>query len=98
MTQHRVVHNRKLDLHEANDVVTLEVPFGSRIISVANVANRVVVYFVRHATDYENVQERKILFARTGHMFQLPANHRFLGTMVFNEGEYVLHAFDVTQD
>lgn len=98
MNQHRLVHNLKFELHEANETVTVKLPWGSQLLSVENVMGKVTIYYLRYESNFGTVVEKKILFARTGHMFALPVNHRFIGTVVFNAGEYVLHAFDVTED
>ena len=50
-----------------------------------------------HNEGYPEV-EKRILFVTTGAHFDLPVNHTFLGTLVFLNGEYVLHAYDVSTD
>jgi hypothetical protein len=42
--------------------------------------------------------KKKFLFATTGAEFSLPANHRFLGTLVFFAGKFVLHVYDISND
>lgn len=88
------------DMMSGQGTMHIKVPRYSRIRSIQVLDKKAVVY-IEHPHAYDGVPEtvtKTLLFVETGAIFPLPVNHTFLGTLVFMNGEYVLHAYDVSTD
>lgn len=70
----------------------IEMPEGSEILYVGNQYNSVFLWAKVDST--RKLTKRKFIVCNTGD--DLPANtKKFLGTVLLNEGSYVLHIFEL---
>ena len=82
-------------------MVHIELPEIAEVLSVANQNERSwsVWALVRSQTDSvgraKTFGEQSFLLAETGQEVNIPVDSRFLGTVLFSNGSYVLHVWEV---
>jgi len=73
--------------------VILILPGGAKILSVVELKGNIAIY-VQVNPDATAVQ-REFVFVMTGTPLELPEKAVFIGTVVLENGDYVLHVFDL---
>lgn len=80
---------------DSKGTVVVEMPDTAQILSVANQSEKLVCW-ARVPRAGKPVLVR-FLLAETGQDFVLPVNSRFIGTVMFDRGSYVLHVWGLAQ-
>lgn len=77
------------------DEVTIDMPKGAEIISVANQYETLCVWCLVPQPVKER-QSRRFRIIETGHPIDCSMSLRFIGTVLFVEGSLVFHVFEIS--
>ena len=77
---------------QIEDKQTLKLPEGSKILSVAEQNNSIVLYALVN-TDTENVERVSVIIHGTGHPANDVEDYAFLGTVKLYGGDLMFHVF-----
>jgi hypothetical protein len=73
----------------------LELPLGARVLSVQNQRGVLALWF-EFEPGQKRRTERVFKVVETGERFDASVNSVYLGTVQFDEGNYVVHVYEVT--
>lgn len=80
----------------ATEAATVKLPLNTEILSVGNQHGQIALWF-KCSTDplaMRNTEPRHIRGYMTGSMIEPGIERRFLGTLQFDSGLYILHVFE----
>jgi hypothetical protein len=89
----KTIWNRKISISEIRDIWKVDFPVGSKILSVINQNEYLVVYALVDDIPKLKLEMIELKIAGTGS----PADHikksEFIGTVQFQDGRLVIHVF-----
>jgi hypothetical protein len=77
---------------EIKDEQTLELPVGSKILSVVNIGEKIYVYAIVN-TEQKTNETYLIVIHGTGHIVGETDDYTFLGTVIVFNGKLIWHIF-----
>lgn len=94
----RTIHKTSFPLDRLTDTLVVSLPTGSEILSVGNQHETLVVWYKTDTDkkDHEK-QNHKLRIATTGNPLGIErvVPSRFLGTVQFQDGAFVVHVFEI---
>lgn len=85
----------KYELH-GRGTTTVNIPKGARVLSVANQDEALMLWAA--VTPSNPTEPRTFLVALTGQEIAVTPSFPFLGTVLFDNGNFVVHVFEVTKE
>lgn len=78
---------------DIKDLQILDLPLGSRILSVLN-QNENLVLYAEHNTLEKCCEQRHIRVVGTGYYYDSPFKLEFIGSVSFHGGSLIFHVFE----
>lgn len=82
------------ELSQVDDVVELMIPAGAKVLSAVNQRETLCIY--AECDPQAPPVKRRFRVAGTDHPLTPAVNRRFVGTVIFMGGDFVLHVYELT--
>ena len=87
-----VIHKHSFNLSDLTNQQKIQLPIGARFLSAVNQRGALCLY-EQHDTKITEIHDCYIHVIGTGHEHDLPTAAVFVGTVMFDGGELMLHIF-----
>lgn len=81
-------------LRELDDVLVIDMPAGAVVLSVANQREHLAVY-AEVCPGQRTTTPHRFRIAGTGHPIDMEPGQRFIGTVLFADGDLVFHVYEL---
>lgn len=86
----RIVHKQEIPIAEK---FTVAMPQNAKVLKVEEQWEKVVIWYMFHPSDYENMHRHEFVMGVTGHEFNIPNDDTYVGTFMLDGGSFVGHLF-----
>jgi len=83
----------KYPLKRGERDIVIEMPVGSKILSVNNQYDYPVIWALVDE-EIKHTEGRHIVYYLTGEKFEIDSEHIFIGTCLFDNGSFIIHVFE----